>query len=388
MNYSDFDKIEQDEWSLTRPTFPTPKGGTLTVVGWSGKSAGGNKLYLVKCSLCSNDADLFGDGIFRNEKLKQGCVPCGCARAYRWTEDQYKIRVRRLIGKEPISVQGKRAVMLCNKHGKYTTTLATIFDRVSDGCRKCNSKTQFVMESEEEIVKLFTSSGKFPKGTAFRRLASQQWEISCPVCRKDKFSKNLGYTFVAAQSSLLRGAIPCRCSSRYSWGEGGWVERVKSQCSEGVEFLHMDGDFTDGRTKGVFVCKEHGNFKQAVKKFKGCCPSCHFANQSKGYLNLVYDGKTCVAIKFGITSDLDSRLRGANKRNMFRMETVIAWTFPSPGACRDAENECKMELSCGILSKRELKDGWTETTHIKNLDRVIEIYENHGGKRINTNEER
>lgn len=57
MNYSDLQQIQQDEWSLSRPTFVTPKGGILTVVGWSGKR-GHNKCYIVECTECKKVMNL------------------------------------------------------------------------------------------------------------------------------------------------------------------------------------------------------------------------------------------------------------------------------------------------------------------------------------------
>ena len=62
MNYTDFgvkgpEELEQDEWSLHggedggRPTFETPKGGVLTVLGFHRPPKGQDKEYILVCSL-------------------------------------------------------------------------------------------------------------------------------------------------------------------------------------------------------------------------------------------------------------------------------------------------------------------------------------------------
>ena len=60
--------LQQDEWSLSKPTFG--EEGQLEVVGWSGKRAGRNdKFYVGRCTKCSQDSELFGEGYFRSLKV-------------------------------------------------------------------------------------------------------------------------------------------------------------------------------------------------------------------------------------------------------------------------------------------------------------------------------
>ena len=77
-------------------TFPTPKGGVLTVVGCCKEKLGKVALFKVECYICSAEVELFPDG-FKSVKshLVKGIVPCGCARSPRWNESQYKVLVER-----------------------------------------------------------------------------------------------------------------------------------------------------------------------------------------------------------------------------------------------------------------------------------------------------
>lgn len=145
--------------------------------------------------------------------------------------------------------------------------------------------------------------------------------------------------------------------------------------------------------RGVFKlhCGLHGDFQvrpDKIVKNKPLCPGCRGKNQKEGYLNLILDGDTTIGLKFGVSQESNKRLIQQNSKNALRMENFGVWLFEGVDECLSAEKQCKKELECGVLSKRELEDGHTETTHIKNLDRIIEIYENHGGKRISTDEER
>ena len=97
--------MEMKSWEECTPsqrefigaTFPTPKGGVLTVVGCCVEKLGSNALFKVECSICSVDNVLFPDG-FKSVKgsLVKSKVPCGCCGSPRWGEAQFKV----LVGRE------------------------------------------------------------------------------------------------------------------------------------------------------------------------------------------------------------------------------------------------------------------------------------------------
>ena len=76
-------------------TFPTPKGGVLTVVGCCVEKIGTSALFKVECSICNKDVELFHNG-FRSTKdcLIREAVPCGCT-VTKWDEHQFKVLVNR-----------------------------------------------------------------------------------------------------------------------------------------------------------------------------------------------------------------------------------------------------------------------------------------------------
>ena len=91
------------------------------------------------------------------------------------------------------------------------------------------------------------------------------------------------------------------------------------------------------------------------------------------------DGETCIAIKFGIANNSFQRLKSQNRRSVYQINNHLIYKFPNIDSCKSAEKECKAVLVCGVVSRSDVPDGHTETTYSNNLERVVEIYEKHGG---------
>lgn len=147
MNFSDFgikdeSELEQDEFSLGRPTFG--KENQLTVIGWKGKS-GANKYYVVRCSECAKDPELFGDGIFKINKghLCRGSIPCNCSSHYTNIDaHQYSVRITRECKVRNLVFHGfigdflgvkTRVKLECQKHGIWETSNIYINSRLGVG---------------------------------------------------------------------------------------------------------------------------------------------------------------------------------------------------------------------------------------------------------------
>ena len=83
--------------------------------------------------------------------------------------------------------------------------------------------------------------------------------------------------------------------------------------------------------------------------------------------------------KFGIATDSAKRAQKQNYISVYEITNHEIYTFPSSSACKAAEKECKETLETCVISKSEMSDGWTETTHAGNLPMIVEIYRKHGG---------
>jgi hypothetical protein len=295
--------------------------GSLTVMGRIDQP--GPKTYTVKCSVCSNDQELFDEGLFGIGKtqLLSGGVPCGCAKfSARWSEAQYITRVNRTCGGSFIGWAGgftgskSMCLILCPAHGEHSVRLDTVL-RGSSSCKMCVSGR--LVKPDEHYITKFTELGDYCDGTKFTKSTRVNsvgslvyWHVYCPVCKD---------TFEATASNLYRGTLPCHCSKH---------------------------------------------------------------NQRFAYINTALDGAEIVALKFGISATPDSRKKKQDRDSIYSIEPYGLWEFSTRHDCRKAELVCKKLLQTGVLTREEMKDGWTETTYPSNIDDIIKIYENHGAVRI------
>ncbi|HBT0444805.1 TPA: hypothetical protein MA058_003461 [Klebsiella pneumoniae] len=333
---------------------------------------------------------------------KSGCP--GCAGREKLTqsyatkivEDLCSIKNYRF---EPFLYKNNKTkiTLSCNNktHPNWEVTFKNFVNQ-ENGCPACFSARRGANHKilDEVHIKDFMATGVFKEGTTFwrsSRLTSSgdknYWEYTCPVCSNDEYVKAglCSGVFTSYVGSLKKGSLSCRCSSNYKYTKSQWEFRLRRLCAvRGYIFLGWAGKSWGSEYKFTYHCQAHG--KQAMLPgpfLKGSgCPECQGKTQQQCYINIVYDGEVPVALKFGIANLGIRRVKTQNRRNLLQMKQTHVYEFPSVQQCRGAENTCKDELPCGILSSRELKDGWTETTSILNLDKIIEIYERFGGKRV------
>jgi hypothetical protein len=324
--------LQQDEWSLHGGEDGKPPRfgdeGQLEVVGWSGKQGGRHRLYVLKCTKCSQDGELFGQGYFRSLKyrLVNGSVPCGCSKKLKWSKNQYDVlcsRKAKGLGYTFLGFvgewQGKytKIKMLCEKHGEWSS--GTIHNLINKGvgCPGCwiDTFAKSSSKPDDTMIVSFHKSGAFHPDTKFWRSERKTkqgykayWFMSCPEC-----------------------------------GETG-----ESYC---------------------------GNLQ------KGCRPcACNMHRQQECYINwLIDDHNNAVAIKFGIARDSKRRVKDQNRSSAYTLRQHGVYTFPDVTSCNKAERECKKELECGIVLKRDMPDGYSETTWAYNIGKVKDIYERNGG---------
>jgi len=316
--------LQQDEWSLSKPV--VGEDNQIEVIGWSGYKRTA-KVYILKCHKCSEDSELFEDGVFRSVKgnLIKGNIPCGCARAPQWSNEQWVIKARRKaedVGFGFLGIIGEwkgiytKIQLVCPKHGQWDSgTLSTLINQ-GQGCPKCKSEKLSELHSKPytEMIQSFFASGAFHPDTKFWRSKRKDskgyfpyWNVYCPECNNEA---------EAASNSLQKGCRPCLCS-----------------------------------------------------------PS----RQQQAYINFIKDNDSPIAIKFGIANISHTRVRRQDSKSIYNISNHLVYEFPTKQDCRAAELRCKLELQCGILSKEQMEDGWTETTYLSNLDKIIEIYTKHNG---------
>jgi len=321
--------IVEDSWSQSDPRFEGyPE---LRVVGWSLKNKKGEKLYVLHCSKCSEDSELFGDGYFKSRKsdLKDS-IPCGCSTKKLWSKFQYATLCRReaeRLGHKFLGFSGEwvgkstKVRLECSKHGVWESTVISSL-LAGRSCKKCSIDllSESRRKSEEYMIKSFLESESFHPETKFWRSdrkdhkgCSSYWNVYCPECKG--FGESMAYN---------------------------------------------------------------------LQKGKRCC-GCSQHRQTQGYINFVFDDTNVICIKFGISTVSKRRTRQQNSKSVYRIENHCIFVFEDVVACRKAENTCKQELECGVVLKRDMPDGWSETTWAYNFNRITQIYKENGGILISQN---
>ncbi|MGL5012968.1 MAG: GIY-YIG nuclease family protein [Bacteroidales bacterium] len=127
-------------------------------------------------------------------------------------------------------------------------------------------------------------------------------------------------------------------------------------------------------------CGETGeSASNNLQKGKRPC-ACSPMRQQECYINwLVDEYNNAIAIKFGIANNSKQRIKEQNRFSAYNIKQHSVYTFPSVEQCKKAEREYRQELETGVVLKRDMKDGYTETTWTYNIDKIIEIYERNGG---------
>lgn len=103
--------------------------------------------------------------------------------------------------------------------------------------------------------------------------------------------------------------------------------------------------------------------------------------QKEAYINLIIDAIP-VAVKFGVAVNSLARAKHQNSKSIYEIQHHARYRFTDVYSCKKAERECLQELECSVVSKEDMPDGYTETTWLYNLDKIIEIYERNGGIKI------
>lgn len=120
---------------------------------------------------------------------------------------------------------------------------------------------------------------------------------------------------------------------------------------------------------------------QHLQRGSRCC-ECGNYKQRFSYLTLIKDKELPIAVKFGITRTTDMRMKYQARETPYDLESLGMWEYPDKSQCVAAERFCIQNLECGVLSREEYGDGYTETTYVYNIDAIIKIYEDHGGIRL------
>lgn len=295
----DFEEIPRDKWTKGQQEFvgrkfETPKGGVLTVIGVSNSNSS-NKRFICSCSICSEDYELWPRGSISTFKsfLESGTAPCGCTRTPRWSKYQYRVRIEKCCKERDYSFVGfvgewKGKDTKLHLKDKRTgeewksSTIHMILNQNSGNpyedkrVKLSGINTRKYYDNSEELL----SISNYPKGSSFKLLKGDCWEVSCSICSADIYSHIDGGKFNTRLPAILQGSLSCRCSKRYLWSR-------KEREVQVSYLLSKDG--------GSFIdWVEENCYTNSYSKFWWKCCRGHTTTST---INSIVSGRRCTHCK-------------------------------------------------------------------------------------------
>ena len=203
--------------------------------------------------------------------------------------------------------------------------------------------------------------------------------------------------FYTTPSNFLSGkGHKIRAIAKVALTTETFIAKAKQQRTD-IDFDYSKVNYVNSRTKVTIIDPDFGEFNIKPNSFLygGCGhPVRAGHNQKYSYLSLVLDNSNPIGIKYGIESIAGNRTIQQNRNSVYKIVRIKTFVFNTPEECKAAEAECKsifqkenrkLYKRNGLITKNELSDGYTETTSILNIDKVIEIYKKYNGKEVDSN---
>lgn len=390
-------------------TFPTPKGGVLTVVGDNGLKGDKNR-YKVTCSICSLDTELFPDLFYCvKSKLVNGQCPCGCAFNPKWKESQVEIRIKRKLSQEgddkfcgwvgeKYQNNNTKAIIFCSVHNKdYTVTSSNFFkDRK---CPDCGHEKRKHTKRIHPDVLISRIKSKIEKDNldVFFGLVPHEGEIIDTRVKLKLFCKTHNSMYdTTSYDSFMRGSRCPDCgydmkaeNRRLSTEDA--IFQIESSIKLNLynsRFLRFDtptGVYKNWKTMVVLYCQDHDKeysvmYNKLVCRDQGC-PSCatHGYQPAKhGHLYVTNwknnDKDTNEFFKIGISNDYTRRMKEQSRKTSYKPHQLIVFKFEDgsiPPKLERLTKPYRQDMEHPIIAVEEFSDGTTEI--LQNWIDIIKI---------------
>lgn len=362
-----------------------------------------SKDLVVKCPVCSEDPELFGDGLFVMPKgdLIKGAIPCGCSKKPFWSDEQFKTKINRIIKENNIntkilSIVGetkktKRVNFICEMHGNYDKSLVHVLSKVNGVmCPDCIDRFK-IKDEDIDVVKTKFNIPDYIKITRSDKVNNKNKKeylnVHCPLCASDIYgvSGTCDGNFLVTTYQFMKGKLTCRCYSNPILTEEQNLIRAKNiliSCGKQDNIIGYAGLYKGTSSKLLRFCPEHGEYKTGYKDLMRdlCgCPKCDGNEYNEAYINVISNECLPIALKFGISNKAEKRIIKQKQGSIYNVEQLGVWKFDNTDSCKESEITIKRKIETSYLSKSEFADGYTETCHPDNLQTIIDTYESFGG---------
>lgn len=366
---------------------------TYTILQHNGLK-GSKRKYLIDCSVCSKDSDMFPEIWSRKGDILANKQSCACSKRYSFTGKQYEILCLRKCAEFNLSFVGinngdckvghKTKMTFVDQSGEVISKMS--IDHFLHRYDPSKSKNIIKCDSDYYSEKL---KSKFVEGTKFYRIGrTNQFKVFCPVCSENSLCTT-GVTspwFDSTYSNILIGSKPCFCSGRYNYNQDEYKHRIQSVLTTG-KFLDFVGNFDGNQTKFEWVCDCGSHNIQTISDFlygKRCasCAKGGFNPSLPATLYLcVWSGMYDNFMKVGITNrDPLTRLEEQRKQSTCKITSLTFYYFESGFEAKKMESHLLSMFPKFQPTLDKFDDGKTEVISNEHYDTLLKVMENYGFK--------
>lgn len=162
-----------------------------------------------------------------------------------------------------------KITVTCPIHGDFTTTWDGHINN-RHGCPKCNKCYKWTNEEWiEEVSRKFNN--KYDYGKTVYTKANNNVIVICH--EKDEFGEEHGEFEVRAGNHMAGIGCP-KCAGKYRYTTEEWIRRANKVHNNRYDYSKTK--YVNGKTKVIITCPIHGDFSQeATSHLSGCgCPKC------------------------------------------------------------------------------------------------------------------
>lgn len=355
------------------------------------------RFFVLYCYKCAEDVEMFGEGYFisRVGNIRSGKIPCGCSLKYIPTKQQRRLLIERKaleLNLELIDLEYDEKgqliniILNCPEHGVTNRKSVSSFIRLGHKCRGCIRKDR--LNREDPYFKEFLSNlycgpklyflgwkDSYEGKDTFCRMSCQdhgEWTTTtlgsllynntgCPGCATEKIAESTTKE-IDHFLSRFKEVYPSKDLVWKRSEENRNVWSVKCNICN-----YIKTDYVTNYYAGKLECWCEG-----------------VSEQRYSYISIIMDDDIPVALKFGISKNPRRRMKEQDRATIYSVKILGVWEFDTKENCLSTEAICKSQLICGILPYEEFRDGTSETTSPSNYDKIVRIYEEYGGIKIDT----
>ncbi|EDH8285866.1 hypothetical protein CB696_19395 [Salmonella enterica subsp. enterica serovar Livingstone] len=293
--------------------------------------------------------------------------------------------------------------LTCNNHNETwnSTTTKRFLNDGATGCSQCFSHKRKIggktTPTDKIIANSIAACGRLRliyDGLEEAEYINQyvMVKVSCADCKKQLDSVRYDRLVTEGRGRVCRDCSKARVRARR---DADKKEKEEARYSKRVEYVYgainernketgyilegIDGDIMTAKFKINQRCPTHDHrfsvvWDSFINRTKGCKYCCTSAFRSDKPVYFYIQTLDDTYVKFGVTNrKVERRMIEQRRESKFEHELVKAYRFENGVYATKLERLIKSKFKCGVVSRDDMRDGYTETLPIFYLSKVMTL---------------